>query len=279
MLLAAAATYALVVGFSWKRRAALVGALAVSFWIGGTLWNRHFVSQHEHAARVLAANGGHPLPTGIRLYHHVWHPIWCGLGDFDEKYGYVWDDHRAAAYAKPILESRGVYVPSGFFNASSDPREYLDPDSKLYKKLPYDVPYYNDIIRDKILSDIKSDPVWYLGILVKRVHRVFTTTTPVRLTWQTGWVGIPWHAAMLLPLVALLAIVRSRFLVGVSLFTLPTVTTALVVYSDRGLTYYGVFHIIAFAVVASIAALHMSFWGARRLRRYRADARARSAGA
>ncbi|HVJ90381.1 MAG TPA: hypothetical protein VM580_11315, partial [Labilithrix sp.] len=62
-----------------------------------------------------------------------------------------------------------------------------------------------------------------------------------------------------------LALFRSRFLLGLVLFTLPGISTALIVYSDRGITYYGIFHIVAFAVVASILVSHALFWGGREL--------------
>jgi hypothetical protein len=268
MLLGAVATYALLGGFTIKRRAAMIAVLAGTFWLTGTAWNAHFLHKQNQAAKIIAQHGGHPYPSDIRLYHHVWHPIWCGLGDFGQKYGYEWNDHAAAAWAKPYLEARGVYVPSGFFEGT-DPREFLDPDTKIYKKLPYDIPYYNDLIRDKILTDIKKDPVWYLGVLAKRIHRIFTMTTPVRISWWTSWWNMPWHAVLAVPLVLLLAAFRSRFLLGITLFTLPSLTTALVVYSDRGITYYGLFHIVAFATLASIAVSHAYYWGARALRNYR----------
>ena len=121
-----------------------------------------------------------------------------------------------------------------------------------------------------MLADIKKDPAWYAGVLVKRVHRVFTMTTPVRLSWPTGWLDLPWHAALLLPLAAVLALFRSRFLLGLSLFTFPTTTTALLVYSDLGTTYYGVYHQVAFAVLASVVLGHAVFWADRALRRRRA---------
>lgn len=270
MLLGAAATYALIVGFTWRRRAALVATLAVSFWFAGALWGRYFVDMQRRSAEVVAAHGGHPYPADVRLYHHVWHPIWCGLGDFGQKYGYEWDDTRAAAYAKPILVSKGVYVPTPSFTPSTDPREYLDPETKLYKTLPYDVPFYNDVIRDKVLSDIKRDPLWYAGVLMKRVHRIFTMTTPVRVTMPSGWFTIPWHGVVFFPLVALFALLRSRLLVGISLFTLPSVTTALVIYSDRGITYYGIFHIVTFALVIGALLCHAHFWAGRALERYEA---------
>jgi hypothetical protein len=266
---AAAATYALIPTLSRKTRAALVAVLALSFYVGGSYWGWHWVSKQRHSAQVIKSYGGHPYPDDIRLYHHVWHPIWCGLGDFGQKYGYVWNDHEAAAYAKPILEAKGIFVPSGFFRAYSDPREYLDPETKIYKKLPYDIPYYNDIIRDKVLSDIKKDPAWYLGVLANRVHRIFTMTTPIRVTWPSGFLNVPWHAALLVPVAALLALARSRFLLGLTLFTLPSATTALLIFSDLGITYYGIFHIVTFAVVASIIVSHLLFWGTRAFRRSR----------
>ena len=263
MLVAAVLTYALLRGFTWKHRAAMVALLASTFWITGTLWNMHFVHKQREAAKVIASVGGHPYPEDIRLYHHVWHPIWCGLGDFGQKYGYEWNDLTAREWAKPYLEAKGVYVPSGFFDQSSDPREYVDPETKIYKKLPYDVPYYNELVRDKILHDISHDPAWYLGVLAKRVGRIFTATTPIRLTWRSGWTNLPWRAVFVVPLLLLLVAARSRFLVGLLLFTLPSLTTALVVYSDRGITYYGIFHIIGFAVLAGIVAAHAIYWGER----------------
>lgn len=268
LLLAAAGTYLFVTGFSWRRRAALVGALAISFFVGQLGWKRHFEKQHEHAATVIGRLGGHPHPiTKPRLYHHFWHPIWCGLGDYGQKYGYQWNDHAAATYAKPILEARGIYFPSGYFIENGDPREYYDPDTKLYKKLPYDVPGYDEVVRDKVLSDIKKDPGWYLGVLAKRAGAILDETTPIRITWAKGWLQMPWHGALSIPLLLLLFAFRQKLLAGTLLFTVPTVTSAFVVYSARGMTYYGVFHIIAFAIVLGIALHQAVYWGLRVARR------------
>jgi len=268
MLLGAAGAYMLIASLTKKRRLAMVATLAIAFWITGQTWNWHFLRQQKHAAKVVASVGGHPFPEEPRLYHHVWHPIWCGLGDFDKKYGYVWNDHNAAAWAKPYLEAKGVFVPSGYFMGGGDPREFLD-NERIYKKLPYDVPYYNDLIRDKVLGDIKKDPLWYLDILAKRVHRIFTMTTPVRLTWPTGFLNLPWKGFFLVPLGILLALTRSRFWLGLCLFTMPTATTALLVFSDLGVTYYGIFHIITCGVFVSILVSHGLYWGKRALKKYR----------
>jgi hypothetical protein len=279
MLVAPAATYLVVAGLPLRRRAALVVTLAASFWLVGALWNAHFVRQQRHAAEVVAGHGGHPFTEDIRLYHHFWHPIWCGLGDFDDRHGYEWNDHAAAGYARPRLQLKGVYVPTAFMNVpEGDPREYFDPKTKIYKKLPYELPYYNDIIRDKVLADIRNDPWWYLGILAKRVKRVFTMTTPVRISWWRGWLTLPWHAALVVPTVVLLALARSRFLLRIILFTVPTVATAVAVFSDRGMTYYGIFHVVSFAVVLTVALQHAVYHAgrARALRRALEHFRARA---
>jgi hypothetical protein len=271
LLVAPVVTYLILRGLSRKRRAAMVAVLAAAFVVTGSVWSWHFVRAHRHAGEVIASHGGHPFNEEIRLYHHVWHPIWCGLGDFGGQYGYEWNDHAAAKYAKPLLEAKGIYVPSAYMRATpTDPREYFDPETKIYRKLPYELPYYNEIVRDKVLSDIRQHPLWYGGILAKRVRRVFTMTTPIRLSSAGGWIAFPWHAALALPLVIVLALARSRLLLGLVLFTIPSVATAVLIYSDKGTTYYGVFHIIAFAIFTSGAASHLVHWTAPLLQRTRA---------
>ena len=37
--------------------------------------------------------------------------MWCGLGDFDRKYGYVWSDVGAFRWAWPILQRSGFQLP------------------------------------------------------------------------------------------------------------------------------------------------------------------------
>ena len=59
-------------------------------------------------------------------------------------------------------------------------REAWDAAGKYYRT-PYELPHYEEVIRDKVLGDIRRDPVWYLGILWKRAGRILTETSPVRL--------------------------------------------------------------------------------------------------
>jgi hypothetical protein len=254
---------------TWLRRGALVATFFVFFLLGGTLWNNYFLVKQAEASRVVTAAGGHAYPGNVRLYHHFWHPVWCGLGDFDKKYGYVWDDTRALAYAKPILEQKfHEYVPSAFFTAPNDGSlsEYWDSDG-VYKKLPYDIENYNEIIRDKVLDDIKHDPKWFADILYKRVERVLTEATPVRLSTRTGWWNVPWISGKyFLPLLVLAFVARAKFATKLLLFTLPSVTTALIVFCDRGIHWYGIFHLFTAAILVMIA-LEVARLGVAQLRR------------
>jgi hypothetical protein len=239
---------------TWLRRGALLATFFAFFFVGHAFWSRYFVTKHEEARAVLAKIGGHPFPGPIRMYHHFWHPVWCGLGDFDKEKGYEWNDLKALAYAKPILQSEhGQYVPSGTWDVPRSLDEYWD-EHGIYKKLPYDVPHYSETIRDKVLSDIKSDPGWYASILAKRVKRVIAEATPVRVAGWKKAIDIPGLSAWLfVPLLAMLALARERFAAKLLIFTLPTLTTALVVYSGRGVAYYGIYHLIMAAALVAIA--------------------------
>ena len=255
----------------WLRRGALVVTFFAVFSLGGAFWSHYFLAKQTEAQETLTRLGGHPYRGDMRMYHHFWHPVWCGLGDFDTKYGYVWDDTRALAYAKPILEQKyHEHVPStawGYPIKTLD--EYWDAEG-IYKKLPYDIDHYSDVVRDKVLDDIKRDPKWYVGILYKRVVRILTETTPVRLSTRTGWWNVPWLSPKLfLPLLLLAFVARARFATKLLLFTLPTVTTALAVYCANGIQYYGIFHLFsaAIGVMVLVELGRMGYAAVRRSRR------------
>lgn len=239
---------------TWLRRGALALTLVVTFFVGHTLWTRYFVKKNDEASEVLARIGGHPYPGGLRMYHRVWHPIWCGLGDFDTTHGYEWSDTRAAAYAKPILEQRfHRFVPMVAFEGV--PRtldEYWD-ESGFYKKFPYEIPEYEQVVREKVVSDILADPGWYVGILAKRVWRVLMDATPIRISIHKGWLNVPILSAKLyVPLLVACLAARARFASMLLAFTLPTLTTALVVHCDRGLPWYGIMHLTMAAVIVMV---------------------------
>src|SRR5260221_10132100 len=103
----------------WAFRGSLVAAFFAAFIGVGSAWTSWFEYKQEQVDFYLHAVGGHPFPGPIRMYHHFWHPVWCGLGDFGDDKGYKWEDVTALAYARPILQQRyGEYVPDPTFGVA-----------------------------------------------------------------------------------------------------------------------------------------------------------------
>jgi hypothetical protein len=263
VIIPAGLSYLVIAGARWRTRLALVGILALGFVLGSRAWESYFDYKFEQARQAVEAAGGHPYSAPRDLHHMRWHPIWIGLGDFDRKYGYAWDDRIAAAYAFPILRDRyGVKLPK-WDGRSYVCDEYWD-EAKKYYKTPYELPHYAEVIRDKVIHDITHDPVWYLGILLRRAWRVATQTPPVRLALGRWHLTLPMHGLLFLPLVTLLAIGRSWMLLKTCCFTLSLALPALVVYSGRGMCYYSCHHVLAAALLGAWALEGVLWWMEKR---------------
>lgn len=86
-----------------------------------------------------------PVAAVKRGHHHdVWQPLWEGLGDFDRVKGYVWNDVDAE-----IVAVRGG-APALW------------------------TPQSEDVFRQQVLRDIRSDPAWFTGILARRIGATLT---------------------------------------------------------------------------------------------------------
>jgi hypothetical protein len=85
--------------------------------------------------------------------HAFWWGVWTGLGDFDRVKGYRWRDASAAA---AVAAAGGPQI-TGY---------YYDPRSET-------------ILRDAVTRDIRDDPLWYAGILARRV----LATVSLRKLW------------------------------------------------------------------------------------------------
>jgi hypothetical protein len=252
IILAALGTYLTLFSWPWRRRLALVALLMVSFIATGSAWRSFFLKKHSEARAFLASVGGNPYPGEPRLYHHFWHPVWCGLGDFDTKYGYKWSDKVALVYATPILETKyGIKVPIYDVEGKYGPEEYYDA-RRVYKRLPFQIPEYDQVARDKVLHDIAHDPIWYAGILAKRAWRVLDEQTPVRVAIGSMHRFIPMHGLVALGLLLGCLAFRQWFLAKLVGFTMPTLTTAMFVYSGDGVSYYGIYHIVAAAILLTL---------------------------
>ena len=242
-----------------RTRALMVGMLAVSFWASSAGWTAYFDAKFREAYAKVKAVGGHPYDGPQHVYHMVWHALWCGLGDFDTRYGYEWSDAKGMAYALPIMKARG-FVAEGYpmiepARYSSLTLEVYWDRARKYPRTPFEVPEYTDVIREKVVHDITHDPGWYVTILGKRIWRILTTATPPSLaptgSRQASLPASPVWGFLPLAVAPFLVRARHRLLLKTLVFLAPLASTALVVYSGEGTVYYSVMHLVAFGIVVA----------------------------
>lgn len=129
-------------------------------------------------------------------HHAFWISIWEGLGDFASDRGYSWHDREA----KRFMESHGI-------EPFVHPNEVTREQERFF--------------RDRVLNDIREEPLWYLGVLARRAWSTLTLAklrpsravdgrsleTPVhhyKYTTTADWVGLGARQWELPPLVLVL---------------------------------------------------------------------------
>lgn len=262
IIVSAAFSYMVISRTRWRIKGLLVFLLALSFFITNNGWKSYFNRKIEEAFQAVKVVGGNPYTGPRDLHHGIWHPIWCGLGDFDEKYGYEWRDGAGVEYAHPILKEKyNIDLPaldSSKWGANVRGtaidrtrvffKEYWDKDKKYYKTV-YGIPEYTEIIRDKIIHDITHDPLWYAGIILRRIGRVILETTPVRLSLGRWWITLfPLSGILLFPVLALLIASRNWTLLKIVCFSFPLSFVSILIYSGHGTTNYSCYHLFVVAI-------------------------------
>jgi hypothetical protein len=97
--------------------------------------------------------------------HNVWASLWEGLGDFDRTKGHESSDVAASRF----LDRSGIHLAGPLANVIDENAE--------------------DVFRRSVLSDIRSDPAWYGGILARRLFWALTQEGLTR--WH--WIGFRAH--------------------------------------------------------------------------------------
>lgn len=214
---------------------ALIIALSV-FYGTKKMIRGYFKQNFKETAELVEEKGGH-VYTGPGIPSHAfWHPIFCGLGDFDKKYGYEWNDRLAYKYAVPVLKEK-YNIDLDYTEGELFLNEYYDKDSLYYKKF-VEIPHYEEIIKNKVLSDIASDPLWYIGVLGKRVVRIFSNTLPFPFV---GWI--------MLVIAYLLYKRREWKYLKLIFVSLPLSINSFVIYSGKGATFNSVFPFIVVVIL------------------------------
>lgn len=187
----------------------------------------YFEKNFESTAELVQKHGGHVYTGGRIKGHKLWHPIFCGLGDFDTKYGYKWNDKVAYQYAIPILKEQ--YKIDVNYSGKYYLDDYYDNDSLYYKKFD-EVPEYELVMKEKVIGDIKNDFWWYAEIILKRISRTMTQTNPIQ---YIGW--------LLIPMTILLFYRKNYLFLYLLLISLPLSATSILIYSGDGSTNNSVF--------------------------------------
>lgn len=257
MILSVAAIVFLQTAWPIKRRLALLAALAAVFLGFQNRMDHYFERKFAEANQFVAAHGGVPFP-GPRVRQHIlWHPLFVGLGDFDDKYGIEWSDFYNFKYAMPIFEAAGLnYTWSGY-------TYYLDQAYDEKKRYPIffeDLPLFNQLCKERFLNQVKADPRWYASILGKRAWRILSDSADISLAvgkWRLGW---HLSAFAVLLLAGLLLWFRQFFVLRMVLFTAPLSILPLVIYSGGGLAGVSVFGVLLVSGFATMLVLKARIW-------------------
>ena len=212
-------------------------------WTG--YWSRGF----ERSAAFVSQAGGQAFCGGHGYNHALWHAVFCGLGDFGGDKGFAWDDRAAFRWAT---------TPEATTNPRPLPYHYRggyyleETHDGIHPIAPTDLPEYNRLVRDRVMSVVRADPLWYAGIVLRRIGAILGHATPAALTIGVAQLLAPGIGWLLVPILLVLGFLKRAFEVKLILFTLPLSAVALLVYSGCGMTAYGIAHLIALAVALDL---------------------------
>jgi hypothetical protein len=225
ILVSALAAFALMPRLSWRTR--LAGPVIVVAVMGLTLtaWGSYFRAKSEAASAVVHGLGGPPATDwGLMHSDTIWFSVWGGLGDFDDRYGHLFDDR--VMHAKMAAIAAREDRPSGFH-----------------------------LLRDDIVRHAVSDPLWLTRIMALRFWRCLTDNTPPSLAAAGIQMPLPLHgwpfALAVLALAAGLALARHWPLLKLLAFLVPG-GGPLFVMADYGIQYYATYHLLAAALLLAV---------------------------
>lgn len=185
----------------------------------------YFDKKYEACTQMVKNVGGH-VYNGKRIAgHNFWHPVFCGLGDFDTQKGYAWHDTVAYHYAMPLLQKQ-VNTPL-YYSGRYHLDNYYDSAHKYYIKFD-EIPQYEKIVKDKVISDIKNEPFWYMQILTKRIVQILYCTLPFPYLGFWAIIGCFYFTRK-----------KEYDYVKLILLSLPLSANAFIIYALKGATYNG----------------------------------------
>jgi hypothetical protein len=186
IILSVPLVYLIAAKIKWRDKIVLCLLLVLSFWLVKSAWTTYFVNKFDQAIEFVKEEGGQPWSGPKRVTHDLWTVLWAGLGDFDTKYGYAFADAAIYNFINKALANYPLTAEEAAIAANVQ-------HITLHPK-------YEQAIRDKVLSDIFRDPLWYLDILAKRIQRILVEVAPLRLAIGGHWIIFPFGAGSYPPL-------------------------------------------------------------------------------
>lgn len=240
--------YFTIINFNKAHKFLLSVVLILSFISTKAIWQNYFDYKFQESYSLVKKAGGNTYDGHRYNSHTIWHPLFCGLGDYDTKYNYKWDDRVAYNYALPILKDK--YDLNLDYSGGYGLNEYYDSEKKYYKKIEL-FNEYDEVIKDKVLTDISNDPIWYIEIIGKRIISVFKDTSPVWLKLASIELKLPINGLWVIPFIILFLLWKKWFELKLLVFSFPLATTSILFYSGGDNTFNSIFHLFFVALLLS----------------------------
>lgn len=229
----------------WSRRLGLAALFVAALMSTGAAWRSYWSHGFERSAQLVGKAGGRVFAGKHSVNHEIWHAVYCGLGDFGGDKGFQWDDREAFRWA---TTSDPATNPKPLPYTYRDGYYFEETYDGVHPIAPTDLPEYNQLVRDRVLRVVREDPLWYARVLLQRVGAMMGNATPAAISVGVAQLRVPGVGWLLVPLLLFLLVRRHIFEAKLVAFALPLSAVALAVYSGRGMTNYGIAHLIALAV-------------------------------
>jgi len=209
----------------------------------------YFNQKIEDAKSVVKLHGGHIYEGPIQHSHSVWHPLVLGLADVDKDFHF--DDRFGHHVVMDLLErDSGVKLPE-YSDTEWGFVDYYHDEAKRFRVEPPQLPGYNEWMKGIFINFVFDNPFKYFKGLTLRIGRVIKNVTPAGLAIGSFSLSSKLVWLLSIPVLLIVAVQRQWPQVVLMLSTLALSATALMIYSGRGLTYYGCMHLVATALVVS----------------------------
>lgn len=223
-----------------------------AFVVTGKIIQLHFANKFEKTREVVVNAGGIPFDGGKTLVHPFWHPIYCGLGDYDTKYGHILHDTAVYNFVLPILREKTRQELRYPGRTIYEMAEYYDADSLYYKKAET-IEGFDEIVKKRFIEVVSNDPLWYAQIIAKRIKDFFFNLSPIGITLNEQVIEIPFSGVLVLLFLFLLFYFKEYTWLKMLVFTMPLGVSVIIIYSAYNNSFQSIFHFVTFAMLVYLA--------------------------